>query len=212
MGGKMIAPKSKLLVGSNGKWVPADIKVMGYGRNAYFRIVTDKGVIDLYGPKDRLVWGLRAAADLLDGREPSPMVTEHRASRGDVTNDLETERAGSQLLDVTKLTPAEVADYFRQSEILADSHAADVEEALKHQLTSDQANRDLEKVLIQLSPADLIDDSGQPKWGSQTAIAAVLGIPNAGSYRPRIQAVLAKLGRRNSTTTAAKPQNQQKTA
>ena len=208
----MIAPKSKLLVGSNGKWVPADIKVMGYGRNAYFRIVTDKGVIDLYGPKDRLVWGLRAAADLLDGREPSPMVTDRAAATEEDVTSLVTGSGHVSSLDVTKLTPAEVADYFRQSEILADSHAADVEEALRHQLTSDQANRDLEKVLIQLSPADLIDDSGQPKWGSQTAIAAVLGIPNAGSYRPRIQAVLAKLGRRNSTTTAAKPQNQQKTA
>lgn len=208
----MIAPKSKLLAGSNGKWVPADIKVMGYGRNAYFRIVTDAGVIDLYGPKDRLVYGLRAAADLLDGREPSPMVTDRSSGQQNGVTNLETESAGSQLLDVTKLSPADVADYFRQSDDLH-QHAADIEQLYADEIASDQASRDVEKVLIHCNPADLIDDDGGVKWGAQTAVAAVLGVTNAGSHRPRIQAVLATLSRRmNSTTTATKPQNARKSA
>lgn len=208
----MIAPKSKLLVGSNGKWVPADIKVLGYGRNAYFRIVTDKGVIDLYGPKDRLVWGLRAAADLLDGQEPSPMVTNSAVLDEPGVTNLVTEELLASNVDVTKLSPADVAEYFRQSDDLH-QHAADVEQLYADEITSDQASRDVEKVLIHCNPADLVDDDGRPLWGAQTTIATVLGVTNAGSHRPRIQAVIATLSRRgNSTTTANKAQIAKKTA
>ena len=208
----MINPNSKLKIKVADKWLQCDLGYVEFGPNSYVRVYVRDGYFDIYGPRKDLAFALAWLKSQIDGNPPEPMVTKSALGDSQAVTNLETEAAGSQLVDVTKLTPADVVDHFRNSEALQ-PHVGDVEQLFADEIASDQASRDMEKVLIHCNPADLIDDEGKPVWGAQTTIAAVLGITNAGSYRNRIAAVIANLSRRrNSTTTANKAQTAKKTA
>lgn len=198
--------KEFLLFGPvNSQWVGCDLAVVKFGRNAYVKIVFDgRRQIFLYGPRERLTWALRACADILDGREPEPMVTEFSQAASSSVANLVTPGCAGQDPSVTK-TPAEVAAYFRASPDLA-MMADDVEEALAGQIGLDQVSRDLAAVLAVCDAADLVDEGGKAIRGAQSRIAEALDIPNAGSHnRPRIRAILECLQARSNSTTTTKP-------
>lgn len=198
-----------LLVGPvDGQWVGCDLGVVQFGLNQYVKIIFGGRQIFLYGARGRLAWALRACADMLDGREPAPLVS---AGDDQVSSSVtKLVSAGGDISDqaVTNMTPTQVAEYFRRSSDLA-IMADDVAEALAGQIAGDQVSQDVAAVLAMCDLADLTDDRGAIR-GAQSRIAECLGVPNAGSYRPRIQAVIAQLvARRNSTTTGQNPQKHQ---
>lgn len=100
-------------------------------------------------------------------------------------------------------TPAEVIAYFYNSPALA-GIAPDVESALKHYVGAYQPD-DVTIIRQKMNPEDLFDETGKPVWGAQSQVAAMLGIPNAGSHRGRILSVLTRLYDQLSTSTSTIP-------
>ena len=176
----------RLKLGMNGNWLNCEIGIIGFGNNYYIRMHTKNGTIDLYGLRHDLSFALRAAADIVDGQEPAPLVTD---------------AALPERNSVTNMTPAEVETYFRNSPELA-SIADDVAAALKDQIgQDDQTRQDVDIVLNCSELSELVSETGEPVYGAQARISQALGIPNAGSYRERILKVLEAI---TSTTTQEK--------
>lgn len=198
-----------LLLGPvDNQWVDCDLGVVVFGPNQYLKVIFGGRQFFLYGARGRLSWALRAAADKLDGREPEPMVTEFSQAPGEAVTTLVSAGDDQVSSIVTNVTPADVVSYFQQSPALA-SLAGDVAKTLAGQIAGDQVNQDMAAVMASYNLEDLVHAEGAMR-GAQSRIAEVLGIPNAGSYRPRIQAVIAQLvARRNSTTTGQNPQKRQ---
>jgi len=205
----MTVIKDFLLVGPiDSRWVGCDLAVVQFGKNSYVKIVFGGRQLFLYGPQDRLTWALRACADMLDGIEPAPMVSAGFGAERDPVTKLASRPMTPAEDPVTNVTPADVVTYFRQSPDLA-ILADDVETALAGDLARDQVSQDVAAVLANCDLADLTDAGGAIR-GAQSRIAEALGIPNAGSYRRRIAAVIAQLvARSNSTTTGQNPQKRQ---
>jgi hypothetical protein len=173
------------------------IGVMSAGNAAALLIrPKDKQPAFLYCDTVSLANELRLLADQLNPPMPLPQLV--------------TKRAGQALPGVTKmLTPLEVIEYFYQSEDLRE-HAEDVEEALSKLIPG--YNRQLIADLRNVDPKLLFED-GQPVKGIQSRIGEMLNIPNAGQgNRRRIQAILAELLNKYSTTTLKTPENATKAA
>lgn len=193
----MTGASGRLKVQFGKRWVDCDFGVIGLGPIHYLKVFTREGQFLIGGHQKDLAYALRAAADLIDGKQPEPLVTPGAAGFDS---------------SVTNMTRSEVSEYFRSSPQLH-TMADDVDAALKADMSeADILMSDLRKVLQSVDVSDLIDGDGNSVYGAQSRIATALAIPNAGSYRPRILAVLQELSRRTSTTTVENPRNHQKSA
>jgi len=208
----MSGANGRLKINLGGEWVNCDFGVIGLGPIHYLRIYNKQAHISIGGRREHLSHALRAAADLIDGIPPQPLVTETAGSDMQSEPNLVTRPEAEARQAVTNPTPAEVIEHFRNSPDLA-SMADDVAAALAgHVSQGDQVRQDLRTVLDQIDIDELIDDQGNSKYGAQAKVAVALGIPNAGSYRSRILTILQQIARSKTTTTGENPTNHKKTA
>ena len=206
-----INPKSTLKIKYQDKWVKCDLGYVGFGNNGFIRVYVRDGWFDIHGPRNDLVRALGWLQAQAEGNPPDQMVTESSKPAHDPVTNMVTPGAVASSNAVTKVTPAQVTEYFRSSPELS-SLADDVEQVMNEIDPVDQLRLDVEAVLADYELSDLFGDDNQPVYGAQSKVAQSLGVPNAGSYRARIMSVLLELRRKISTTTAKKPAKQSKTA
>jgi len=162
-------------IGNGDTWQNCRLFQMSHGNNHYIRIAIEDGQdhITLYGLRAALAHKLRALLALVEGHTiPEPVA------------DFITPRT---------VTPLETIEKFKSSEVLG-TLAGDVETALRGMVG------DADQVRQALDINDLFDSQGHPIRGAQSRIAEVLGITNAGAYRPRILKILKTLQSEYSTT------------
>jgi len=173
----------KFKVDNETDWMSCRVFHNGYGQNHYIRIVSDQMSVTLYGHHKELSKVLSNLLLLVDPATDQPGLRH-------------------QVDTVANITPAEVISYFRNSPILAPL-ADDVEAVLKP-LADIGRQSDFDTIKSKLPNWTALIDQGQPARGAQAEIARALNIPNAGSYRNRILAVLEQIIK--STTTPEKPE------
>lgn len=107
------------------------------------------------------------------------------------------------------LTPQMVINYFNRSTVLSPM-AKDVNDALNPLVGLDQPTGQLAQDLAAVTPyLSEVMDNGRVKYGGQSIIARLLGVPNAGYHRQnRVLPVVEALESSTSTLPASLPCNQ----
>ena len=190
----MAAPPGKFLIArrDRGEWDIAEMHALAFGRNCYLRLRTSIGTITIYAPAETMIAKLQEAlaffhlpgpnGDKNSGQAAASVTKYHIANFRNVSLD---EISPETMIEIFYATPS-------LSFVARDFEAFIIEHF--------NLNPDVLTVRRKLSIEDLFGPDGKPVRGAQTRIAEALGVTNAGGHRKRIQAVLAELQNKHSTT------------